>query len=59
MLDVGVICIGMIELGKVKLLGDVDLGVVEVVGWLLFNFGGVGLMICVLLLLNVVDVVEW
>lgn len=52
-IDVGVSCIDD------GLVGDVYFDVWEFVGYVLFNLGGVGLLIWVFLLINVVELVEW
>lgn len=56
--DVGVMREIDFEMGKSLVFGDVVFEVVEVVGYFLLNLGGVGLMMVVLFMINVVEVVE-
>lgn len=51
--------VGVLWIFEGKIQGDFIVDVWEKVVWVFLNFGGVGLMICVMLLFNVVDWVEW
>ncbi|MCL2788647.1 MAG: bifunctional methylenetetrahydrofolate dehydrogenase/methenyltetrahydrofolate cyclohydrolase [Micrococcales bacterium] len=57
-LDVGVSRVHDDETGKARIVGDVDLGVRDVAGWVSPNPGGVGPMTRAMLLANVVEAAE-